>query len=83
MGFVSVRDALGLLALYAAEDSPKYGSAPTRWVGRLALESDDLSLEDAQLAAAALAARPRRHTRHRGSPFTARTAPSARSAAEP
>ena len=46
MGFLSLRDALGLLALYAAEDSPKYGKAATRWLGRLALESDDLSLED-------------------------------------
>jgi hypothetical protein len=54
MAYVSLRDALGLLALYAAEGSPKYGKAATRWLGRLALESDDLSLDDAQLAAAAL-----------------------------
>lgn len=60
MAYVSLRDALGLLALYAAEDSPKYGKASTRWLGRLALESDDLSLDDAQLAAAALQALPRR-----------------------
>jgi hypothetical protein len=60
MAFLSLRDALGLLALYAAEDSPKYGKAATRWLGRLALESDDLSLEDAQHAAAALHALPRR-----------------------
>jgi hypothetical protein len=51
MAFLSLRDALGLLALYAAEDSPKYEQAATRWLGRLALESDDLSLDDAQLAA--------------------------------
>jgi hypothetical protein len=60
MGFVSLRDALGLLALYAAEDSPKFGKAATRWLGRLALESDDLWLDDVQLAAAALQALPRR-----------------------
>ena len=60
MGFLSLRDALGLLALYAAEDSPKFGKAATRWLGRLALESDDLSLHDFQLAAAALHALPRR-----------------------
>jgi hypothetical protein len=60
MAYMSLRDALGLLALYAAEDSPKYGKAATRWLGRLALESDDLSLEDAQLAAAALMSLPRR-----------------------
>jgi hypothetical protein len=60
MAYVSLRDALGLLALYAAEDSPKYSKAATRLLGRLALESDDLSLDDAQLAAAALQALPRR-----------------------
>jgi hypothetical protein len=60
MAFLSLRDALGLLALYAAEDSPKYDKAATRWLGRLALESDDLSLDDLQLAAAALQALPRR-----------------------
>ena len=60
MGYVSLRDALGLLVLYASEDSPKYGKAATRWLGRLALESDDLSLDDVQLAAAALQALPRR-----------------------
>ena len=32
MAFVSLRDALGLLALYAAEDSPKYGKAATRYM---------------------------------------------------
>ncbi len=60
MGYVSLRDALGLLALYAAEDSPKYDKAAVRWLARLALESDDLRLGDIQLAAAALQALPRR-----------------------
>jgi hypothetical protein len=54
MGYVPLRDALGLLALYAAEDSPKYEKAARLWLGRLALESDDVSLSDLQLAAAAL-----------------------------
>jgi len=53
MGFVSLRDALGLLVLYAAEESPKYEKAATRWLARLALETDDPSLADIQLAAAA------------------------------
>ena len=48
--FLSLRDALGLVALYAAEDSPKFGKAATRWLGRLALESDDLTLDDLQFA---------------------------------
>jgi hypothetical protein len=60
MAYVSLRDALGLLALYASEDSPKYRKAATRWLGRLALESDDLSLDDVQLAAAALQTLPGR-----------------------
>jgi hypothetical protein len=49
-----------LLALYAAEDSTKYGKAATRWLGRLALESDHVTLGDLQFAAAALLALPRR-----------------------
>ena len=60
MGYVSLRDALGLLALYAAEDSPKYDKAAIRWLARLALEADDLQLADMRLAAAALQALPRR-----------------------
>jgi hypothetical protein len=56
MGYISPRDALGLLALYAALDSPKYDKAATRWLGRLALESKEISLDDVQLAAAALRA---------------------------
>ena len=61
MGYVGLRDALGLLALYAAEGSPKYEKAATRWLARLALENDNVTLHDLQLAAAALAALPRRH----------------------
>jgi hypothetical protein len=54
MGYVPLRDALGLLALHPAEDSPKYEKAARRWLGPLALESDDVSLNDLQLAEAAL-----------------------------
>jgi hypothetical protein len=60
MGYVSLKDALGLLALYAAEASPKYDKAATRWLARLALESDDLQLRDVQVAAAVLQALPSR-----------------------
>lgn len=60
MAFLSLRDALGLLALYATEQSPKYDRAAARWLGRLALGTDDLLLSDLQLAAAALLALPRR-----------------------
>ena len=60
IGYVPLREALGLLALYAAEGSPKYDKAATRWLARLVLESDDVELRDVQLAAAALHALPRR-----------------------
>lgn len=60
MSYISPRDALSLLALYAAEDSPKYEKASVRWLGRLALESKDLSLDDVQLATAALGSMRRR-----------------------
>jgi hypothetical protein len=60
MGFMPLRDALGLLALYASDNSPKYDKAATRSLARLALESDDLQLADVQLAASALQALPTR-----------------------
>jgi hypothetical protein len=60
MGFVPLVDALGLLVLYAGEQSPKYEKAAIRWLARLALEADDLDLPDLQLAAAALQALTRR-----------------------
>lgn len=55
-----LREALGLLELYASEGSPKYDKAATRWLARLALETDDLQLRDVQLAAAALQTLPTR-----------------------
>lgn len=60
MNYVPLPDALGLLALYAAEPSPKFERAATRWLGRLALEKPELGLHDVQLAAVALAALPER-----------------------
>jgi hypothetical protein len=60
LAYISLRDALGLVALYAAEDVPKFDKAAVRWLGRLALESDGLQLADLQLAAAALHALRRR-----------------------
>ena len=34
MAYLSLRDALGLLALYASEASPKFGKAAMRWLVR-------------------------------------------------
>lgn len=60
MAYLSLRDALGLFTLYASENSPKYDRAAVRWLGRLALERDDLLVSDLQFAAAALQALRRR-----------------------
>jgi hypothetical protein len=56
MSYISPCDALGLVALYAAEGSPKYEGAAIRWLRWLALEAKDISLDDLQLAAASLGA---------------------------
>jgi hypothetical protein len=55
VGLLPLRDAVGLLALYARGDSRKFERAAVRWLGRLALEKPRLTLEEAQLAVAALA----------------------------
>ena len=59
-GYLTLQDALALTALYARAGDPKFDKAAIRWLARLALEADDLELEDLQLAAAALQALPRR-----------------------
>ena len=56
--YLSLTDALGLVALYAAAEDPKFARASARWLGRLALEKPELTLVDVQVAAAALAALP-------------------------
>jgi hypothetical protein len=58
MNHVPLKDALGLLALYAAEPDPKYERAAARWLARLAFEKPELSIVEVQFAAAALAALP-------------------------
>lgn len=51
-------DALDLLFLIAAERPERLPAAVLRWHGRLELEAATLTLEDAQLALAALAHLP-------------------------
>lgn len=58
MNHVPLRDALGLLALYAAERDAKYERAAARWLARLALEKPELGIVEIHFAAAALAAMP-------------------------
>lgn len=55
-GYLSLPDALALVALYAEEESPKFDRAAVRWLCRLGLERPELTLREMQLAAAALAA---------------------------
>ena len=54
MSHVPLRDALGLLALYAAAADRKFEPASARWLARLTLEKPELTLVEAQFAAAAL-----------------------------
>jgi hypothetical protein len=60
MSHVPLRDALGLLALYAAGGDRKFERAAARWLARLTLEKPELTLEEVQFAAGALAVLPRR-----------------------
>jgi len=55
LGTVSLEDALGYLDLLAETNSAKLERAAVRWHGRLETEATFLSLEESQLALAALA----------------------------
>jgi hypothetical protein len=54
MGYVSLPNALRLLSLYAAEDSPKFDAAAVRFLGRQIVERHGNTLGSLQLVAAAL-----------------------------
>jgi hypothetical protein len=58
MGGLSLGDALALCVVLADRDLTRYPRAAARWVARFALEAPDVSLEETQLVAAALAALP-------------------------
>jgi hypothetical protein len=58
LNHLPLRDALGLVALYAAEGDRKYERASARWLARLIFEKPELSIVEVQFAAAALAALP-------------------------
>ena len=59
---LSLKDALTLVCLYAAVNSPKFEPAAVRWLGRLSTEGRDVTLGQLPLAAAALGElRGRRH----------------------
>ena len=56
LGEVPLPDALDYLELLASERSPRLEAAAVRWHGRLEVEARALTLAEAQLALAALAA---------------------------
>jgi hypothetical protein len=58
MGRLSLGDALALCILMAERDRIRYRRAAPRWVSRFLEEAPKVSLEEAQLVAAALAALP-------------------------
>lgn len=61
MGRLGLADALLLVCLYAADNSPKFEPAAVRWLVRLAREKNEVTLGQLQLAAAALAELRGRH----------------------
>jgi hypothetical protein len=58
MGGLGLGDALALCVVLADRDPARYRRAAARWLGQFAAEASDVSLEEAQLVAAALAALP-------------------------
>lgn len=58
MGGLGLGDALALCVVLADRDPARYGRAAARWVARFVAEAPDVSLEETQLVAAALAALP-------------------------
>src|SRR6478752_1933289 len=50
LGWVALRDALGILLVIEAKDDERFERSAVRWAGRLALEAPDLAL--AELAGA-------------------------------
>jgi len=60
IGWVPLKEALRLVALYAEKEDPKFEKAAARWLVRLAVEKPDLSLCDLQFVLAALDALPTR-----------------------
>jgi hypothetical protein len=54
MRYLSLENALELVLLYAADGDSKFERAACRWLSRLTLEREGLTLAQAQLAAVAL-----------------------------
>jgi hypothetical protein len=58
LGWVALRDALGILLVIEAKDDERFERSAVRWAGRLALEVPDLVLAEVAGALEALHALP-------------------------
>ena len=61
LGWVALRDALGILMVIEAKADERFESAAVRWAGRLALEVPDLALAELAGALESLHALPDEH----------------------
>jgi len=61
LGYVNLRDALGILLVIEAKDEERFDAAAVRWAGRLALETPDLTLAELAGAVESLDALPDEH----------------------
>lgn len=61
LGWVPLRDALGILVVIEAKDDERFEPAAVRWAGRLALETPDLALAELAGALDSLEALPDEH----------------------
>ena len=46
LGYITLRDALGILMVIESEAEERFDAAAVRWAGRLALETPDLELAE-------------------------------------
>ena len=61
LGWVALRDALGILLVIEAKDDERFERSAVRWAGRLALEVPDLELAELAGALESLHALPDEH----------------------
>jgi hypothetical protein len=61
LGWVALRDALGILLVIEAKDAERFERSAVRWAGRLALEVPDLALAELAGTVESLHALPDEH----------------------
>jgi hypothetical protein len=61
LGWVALRDALGIVLVIEAKDDERFERSAVRWAGRLALEVPDLALPELAGALESLHALPDEH----------------------